>query len=193
MNLRTSYFNLQLYSRRLITYGLLLKKNNETPACFSLSLSLSVCLSVCPSLPPSLALPLSLSLSPSLLLPPSLSLPPSLPLSLPPVLFCQFWCHQKRTRGQQAWVDVSDHDDPNDMCIHWKHMFLDVADKMPLPNKDSYWINSVVRNLIINKTRLDKEERPRRLDNIQRSPKQNNNELKKAKASYYQVISSKLW
>ena len=44
----------------------------------------------------------------------------------------------------------------DDMWIHWKHMFLDVADKMPLPNKDSHWINSVVRNLIINKTRLKK-------------------------------------
>ena len=39
----------------------------------------------------------------------------------------------KEDLEKQAWVDVSDHDNPNDMWIHWKHMFLNVADKHAPP------------------------------------------------------------
>lgn len=103
----------------------------------------------------------------------------------------------KEELGKQAWANVSNHDDPNDMWSLWKHTFLHVVDKHAPPklkrvrNKKSPWITTAVRNLIINKTRLKKiairSNNPEDWTTYKKARNTANNEIRKAKATYYQT------
>ena len=88
-----------------------------------------------------------------------------------------------------------DYDDPNDMWMCWKNIFLSVADKHApskrkrIKNKKSPWINGNIRKQIIEKDSLKKaaikSNDPVDWANYKRAENATNNEIKKTKACYY--------
>ena len=93
------------------------------------------------------------------------------------------------------WGKVENEENPDCMWELWKDMFLSVADQhTPLKtkrvkNKRSPWINANIRNLIIQRDRLKRvainSNSTTDCSSYKKCKNVTNNEIKKAKASYY--------